>query len=313
MVKTDERSSSTDGSRLEDGRPTVAATAGQTAGNGVVPNPPMPTRQAGNREVWLLLGAVLVAVVLVAVLVAIPGSRPVPAGTVLPETPLDRIVGDVRAALAPSSHSLPVVLAKLALAATLGGIIGYRRRLPIDDYIIQAHVIIAFTGALMMIIIGDQLVTAVGLLGAGSIIRYRSPVQDPRALATLFVTMGVGIAIGVGLYELALLAAVLIVGLQGLAGKIAGALPPTLYTPQRTYTMKLTAQDGPGAIARVEETFAARGIRSRLQEYDVDEHKHDPVKVTMRVEAPAAMTPAQLASLVASDGVRSVSVEEQEA
>lgn len=77
--------------------------------------------------------------------------------------------------------------------------------------------------------------------------------------------------------------------------------------------MKLTVQDGPGAVTRIEETFAARGIHSRLQEYDVNEDRHDPVKITLRVEAPAAMTPAQLASLMVSDGIGSVSVEEQEA
>jgi uncharacterized membrane protein YhiD involved in acid resistance len=273
----------------------------------------MATGRAGDRGFWLILGAVLVAAVLVAVLVAIPGSRPEPAGTVLPDNPLARIVGDFQGMLAPGSESLPVVLAKLALAALLGGIIGYRQRPRVEDNIVQTFVIIAFTGALMMIIIGNQIVVAVGLLGAGSIVRYRTPVSDPRALAALFVTLGVGLAVGLGLYELALIAAVALVCLQGLASTIAGRLPPSLYSPRRGYILKLTTQDGVDTIAWLKEAFAARGIRARLWEYDARGDKSDLIKLTMSVEAAASMTTEQLTFLVLGGGVQSVSLEEKEA
>jgi uncharacterized membrane protein YhiD involved in acid resistance len=299
MVKTDER---------------ISSVNGRPDGNGVVPSPPMPTGQSGGQGSWLILGAALIAVVLVIVLVAMPGGRVEPKGTVLPDTPLARIVSDVQQALAPSSESLPVVIAKLVLAALLGGIVGYRQRPQYDEeYTVQAYIIIGFTGAMMMILIGNEMVRAVSLLGASSIIRYRTQIKDPKALAALFVTLGIGIAVGLGLYELALIASLLIVGLQALATAIAARVPPSLYSPRRSYTVKLTAQDGVATIARLEETFAARGIRSRLQEYDADDGKHDPVKLTMSVEAAKDMPAQELASLVLADGARSVRVEEKEA
>ncbi|MDP8924218.1 MAG: MgtC/SapB family protein, partial [Chloroflexota bacterium] len=193
---------------------------------------------------WLIIIGIVLAAALTVVLLGLPGARSVPDGTPLPDNEFTRIIGSIEGMFAPSNQSLPVVLGKLVLAALLGGIIGYRQRIHVEEYIVQAHVIIAFTGALMMIIIGNEIVRAFGLLGAGSIIRYRTPVRDPKALASLFVTMGVGIAAGVGLFELALIGGVLIVLLQGVMGSLAGLLPTTLYNPQRGYTMTLQTEDG---------------------------------------------------------------------
>jgi uncharacterized membrane protein YhiD involved in acid resistance len=206
---------------------------------------------------------------------------------------------------------LPVVLAKLVLAALLGGIVGYRQRIHVEEYIVQAHVIIAFTGALMMIIIGNEIVRAFGLLGAGSIIRYRTPVRDPKALASLFVTMGIGIAVGTGLFELAFVGAVLIVLIQGVFATIASRLPSTIYNPQRGYVLDLTTEDGGGTLQRVRTAFAEKDIRYKLLEYDARGRKGELVKVRLAVEAPANLSTEDLTLLVFKDGVQSISWEEE--
>jgi uncharacterized membrane protein YhiD involved in acid resistance len=260
---------------------------------------------------WLVVLGMLVALLLVIVMIAMPGSRTAPAGTPLPDNQFTSIINSAQNLLAPSDHSLPVVFGKLVLAALLGGIVGYRRRIHVEEYIVQAHVIIAFTGALMMIIIGNEIVRAFGLLGAGSIIRYRTPVRDPRALASLFVTMGLGIAVGTGLFELALIGAVLIVLIQGVFGSIASRLPVTYYNPQRGYTLDVISTDGPGTLQRIRESFTDRDIRYRLLEYDARGKKDSLVKMRLAVEAGAHLTTEDLTLLVFRDGVQSVSWEEE--
>ena len=259
----------------------------------------------------LIVIGIVLAAILTVVLIGLPGVRPVPEGSPLPDNEFTRIIGSVQGMLAPSNSSLPVVLGKLILAALLGGIVGYRQRIHVEEYIVQAHVIIAFTGALMMIIIGNEIVRAFGLLGAGSIIRYRTPVKDPKALASLFVTMGVGIAVGTGLFELALIGAVLIVLLQGVMSSLAGLLPATLYNPQRGYMLTMQTEDGGGTMMRLKETFAQNDIRYRLVEYDARGGKKDLVKIVMGVEAGANLTTEQLTLLVFKDGVQAVSWEEE--
>jgi uncharacterized membrane protein YhiD involved in acid resistance len=253
-----------------------------------------------------------VAAVVVVILLVLPGSRtPSAPASELPQNEFTNIITSVQGLLTPSDHSLPVVLAKLSLAALLGAIVGYRQRIHVAEYIVQAHVIIAFTGALMMIIIGNEIVRAFGLVGAGSIIRYRTPVRDPRALASLFVTMGIGIAVGTGLFELALIAAVMIVLIQGIFGRIAGGLPQTLYNPQRAYTLTLTTEDGGGTLDRVRRTFHEKDIGYRLLEFDARAKKDGLVKMTLVVEASANLSTEELTLLVFKDGVQSVSWEEE--
>jgi uncharacterized membrane protein YhiD involved in acid resistance len=264
-----------------------------------------------DRGGWLVVLGMVIAAVFVAVLIVLPGSRTMPAGTALPDNEFTNIISSVQGLLAPSDHSLPVVLAKLMLAALLGAIVGYRQRIHVEEYIVQAHVIIAFTGALMMIIIGNEIVRAFGLLGAGSIIRYRTPVRDPKALASLFVTMGIGIAVGVGLFELAFIGAVLIVLIQGLFSRVASQLPSTIYNPQRGYTLDLTTEDGNGTLERVRADFTARDVRYRLLEYDARGRKAGLVKMRLAVEASVSLSTEDLTLLVFKDGVQSVSWEEE--
>jgi len=264
-----------------------------------------------NGKGWLLIVFGMIAAFLLAViLIAIPGSRAVPAGTPLPDNEFTSLLNSAQGLLAPSDHSLPVVFGKLLLAALIGAIVGYRQRIHVEEYIVQAHVIIALTGSLMMIIIGNEIVRAFGLVGAGSIIRYRTPVRDPRALASLFVTMGLGIAVGTGLFELALMGAILIVLIQGVFGTIAGRLPLTLYNPQRGYTLEIVSTDGPGTLQRVRESFTDSDIHYRLLEYDARAKKDGLVKMQLAVEAGAHMTTEELTLLVFKDGVQSVSWEE---
>ena len=159
----------------------------------------------------------------------------------------------------------------------LGAIVGYRQRMHVADYIVQAHVIIGFTGAMMMIIIGNEIVRAVGLLGAGSIIRYRTPVRDPKALASLFVAMGIGIAVGVGLYELAFIGTAVLVLLQGVSlDARRTCCPLTVYNPQRAYTHGADHEDAGRMMLRLREEFRAEDVQYRLLEYDARAKKDGP-------------------------------------
>lgn len=110
--------------------------------------------------------------------------------------------------------ALPVMLFRLALAALLAASISYRpwrlfmantTRVAADTA--QAQVIIAVAGAIMVIIIGDSVARAFGLVGLGAFIRFRSGIKDPRDAAVMFVMIGVGMAVGLGLYEIALVVA----------------------------------------------------------------------------------------------------------
>jgi uncharacterized membrane protein YhiD involved in acid resistance len=198
---------------------------------------------------------------------------------------------------------------RLLLAATLGAIIAYRRRLMVEEYILQAHVIISFTGALMMIIIGNEIVRAFGLLGAGNIVRYRTPVRDPQALASLFVTMGVGIAVGVGLIELAITASVLVVLFQLAFGHLDKILPPRIYQPRKGYELSLATENPEATLDQLRALFKKEDITFTLLEYELA-RKEKLAKISLKVVVPEHMDTEYLSILMLKEGVQAVSWEE---
>lgn len=117
---------------------------------------------------------------------------------------------DLQVALGPTSAmDLPHVwelFLRMALASLLGAFVAYRgwRRLipytsPPPLQSAQSQTLIAAAGALMVVVIGDNVARAFGLVGLGSFIRFRSGISDPRDAAVMFVMIGIGMACGLGL------------------------------------------------------------------------------------------------------------------
>ncbi len=114
-----------------------------------------------------------------------------------------------------SGRHFAEVLLHLCIAAVLGAFVAYRpwRRLmkhssPPAMETAQAQTLIAVAGALMVAVIGDSMARAFGLVGLGAFIRFRSGIKDPRDAAVMFVMIGVGMACGLALIPLAVVATV---------------------------------------------------------------------------------------------------------
>lgn len=70
----------------------------------------------------------------------------------------------------------------------------------------QAQVLVTVAGALAVIMIGDNMARAFGLVGLGSLIRFRAEMENPRDGAILLLLLGIGMACGVQLYAVAAVA-----------------------------------------------------------------------------------------------------------
>lgn len=125
------------------------------------------------------------------------------------------------------STSLTLVIAlKLVLAILCGGAIGFERELSRKAAGLRTNVLICMGSALLMIVsrhIGGgapytdparlvaQVITGIGFLGAGVILQARGSVTGLTTAATIFVVAAVGIAIGDGMFGVAILSTSLII------------------------------------------------------------------------------------------------------
>ena len=109
------------------------------------------------------------------------------------------------------SHSIYITIFSFLLSGILGAIVSYRKK--IDAYelaVMEAHIILAFAASSMMMIIGSEIARAFGLMGAATIVRYRYSLSNPREASSLIIALGLGMACGVGLYSLAIIATIFV-------------------------------------------------------------------------------------------------------
>ncbi len=71
-------------------------------------------------------------------------------------------------------------------------------------------IILCMLISVVMVIIGDSIARAFSLVGALSIIRFRTVIQDPRDIGFVFYALAVGMAVGAGNPSTAILATFLI-------------------------------------------------------------------------------------------------------
>jgi anti-anti-sigma factor len=108
---------------------------------------------------------------------------------------------------APRIHPF-VELSKLVAALLIGALVTWVHRpasheRPLARSMAHAQMLLCMAGALMMIVIGGSLARAFGVVGAASIIRFRTPVDDPKDVTILFILMGLGMASGLGAFAVA--------------------------------------------------------------------------------------------------------------
>jgi putative Mg2+ transporter-C (MgtC) family protein len=137
-------------------------------------------------------------------------------------------------------------LARLILAAFLGGAIGLERQLRHKPAGLRTNMFICFGAAMFTVLskqlagiesdsarIAAQIIPGIGFIGAGSILHSRASVVGLTTAATLFVVASVGMAAGGGLYLTACFATVIILLSLELLGRLEGTF--ALKTIMTTY------------------------------------------------------------------------------
>ena len=108
-----------------------------------------------------------------------------------------------------------MALARLGLAAALGTSLALRpkrRGTPLrTTAVVQTQIILALVGAVIMLVVGSSVARAFGIVGAASLIRYRSKIEDPKDAVVMLSSLSVGLASGVGLYVLAAVSTIILV------------------------------------------------------------------------------------------------------
>lgn len=114
-----------------------------------------------------------------------------------------------------ADYSVQATILSLLLAFVLGQVIAWayawtHSGLSYSRSYTQSLVLMTIVVSLVMLVIGDSIATAFGLLGALALIRFRNVLKDTRDTVFVFMSLVVGMSVGTQRYQLAIIGTVVL-------------------------------------------------------------------------------------------------------
>jgi putative Mg2+ transporter-C (MgtC) family protein len=174
-------------------------------------------------------------------------------------------------------------LIKILLSIILGGLIGLEREMSHHWAGLRTHALVSLGATLFMFITTFQysnpqvgvditidatrlaagVITGIGFLGAGVIFKEGANVKGLTTAASIWVTASVGLLVGIAMYELAILATVLI--LIVLYSDLF--LQRYILKERRLWQLKLIIKDNRKIQTKIEKFIKIRVIQLTLKDF----------------------------------------------
>ncbi len=190
---------------------------------------------------------------------------------------------------------LSVVL-RLTFAAIAGGLVGLERETHGQPAGLRTHMLVSIGSCIAMLVsvymitfgqfadpgrIAAQVISGIGFLGAGAIIRYGPTVRGITTAAGIWATAGIGLAMGAGLYSLGSFA----VFLSLIILYVLDLLEKRFIAEQLLKTITITLEKEEPEIGTIENVLKSYGLNiKKVSLHTLIDNKH--TEVTMYVKGP---------------------------
>ena len=179
--------------------------------------------------------------------------------------------------------SLELVL-RLFISALFGGLIGLERETLKRPAGLRTHILVSVGSALLMLVsiglvapfagtpntnldpgrIAAQVVSGIGFLGAGTILRHGASIKGLTTAASLWVSAAIGLAVGGGFYLVAVVTTVIVM----ITLVVLRSLEHHILPGRAFEEINVVVEDVPGVIGRVTSLMGRRGVDIRSIEVE---------------------------------------------
>jgi uncharacterized membrane protein YhiD involved in acid resistance len=171
------------------------------------------------------------------------------------------------------------ILWRLSLAALLAAVLAFRRRKDLgiiqrNLYVAQTQILLAVVASSLMMVVGDNAARAFGIFAAVSLVRFRTNIRDPKEITVLLLSLSIGLATGVGRWELAIILTVFVMPLlwlleRGESEQVYRAMELTIKTRNTDATQEA-----------LKVIFKRHGMTAEVRQIDPPDEK-EPVGCIM--------------------------------
>jgi uncharacterized membrane protein YhiD involved in acid resistance len=236
-----------------------------------------------------------------------PGPRATPAPSPAEnENFLDQLMGshynEVYVRGERWAQTMGRIALRLLLATLLGAALAYRPRRKIlalkrNPYVSQTQILLAIVAAALMIIVGDNAARAFGIFAAVSLVRFRTNIRDPKEITVLLISLALGLAAGVGRWDLALVLALFSLLVLWL---LEWREPEMVF---RAMELKVTTKNVVSTQHALRELFKKYGFDKELRAVDREASEESLGSIVYSVDVSPTITTDELsADILALDG-----------
>ncbi len=198
---------------------------------------------------------------------------------------------------APELTSATMIF-RIAFSAVAGFFLGLERKLHLQNAVLRTHVLICSSSCLLMILsiyiplaytpdrgdparIAAQIVSGIGFLGAGAIIRQGLNIRGLNTAATIWSAAAIGMATGAGLITLAFVALLLCIIIMFVLGKFEKHYFPA----EQVKHLELVFKNSRINLIKLKDELLSRGIIITNTDFS-EEIDADRFHITFTVKVP---------------------------
>ncbi len=211
------------------------------------------------------------------------------------------------------------LLLRLVLSCILGGIIGYERQSRRKSAGLRTNVLVCLGSCLIMVMsvelyqevegktnadparLAAQVVSGIGFLGAGAIMKEGLSVTGLTTAACLWVVAGVGLAVGAGFYAGALISTALVFVTLGSLSRL-----DDWVDHEKNLSLNIHTVDRPGQLMRISRCLEdlqlrVRGVKVKADEDEVDDSGEKSMYIDLEI-----FNKQSIKSIIIVDAVRQI-------
>src|SRR5829696_7791728 len=194
------------------------------------------------------------------------------------------------------------ITSRFLLAALLGAALAFRPRKKVlalkrNPYVAQTQILLAIVAAALMIVVGDNAARAFGIFAAVSLVRFRTNIRDPKEITVLLISLALGLASGVGRWDLALVLAFFSLLVLWL---LEWREPEQVF---RSMELKVTTTNVVTTQRALRQVFKTHGFDKELRAIDREATEDSPGSIVYAVDvSPMVSTDEISADILAIDG-----------
>ncbi|MDD4297054.1 MAG: MgtC/SapB family protein [Ruminiclostridium sp.] len=194
--------------------------------------------------------------------------------------------------------AIEIITLRLFIAAILGGVVGIERENQKRAAGLRTHILVSLGSALVMVTseymfklyggdpgrLGAQVISGIGFLGAGTIIKQGGSVRGLTTAASLWVVACIGLAAGIGFYTAAIITAAIVFLTLALLRKFENVL---VRKSKSSSEIIIRIDNKPGKLGEVASYIGKSGVN--IANVDIEADDEDKLIVNFTLNLPKGL------------------------